>query len=86
MIHDTKSRTGCGWLDPCALFVCFQAKQQAHMRAHIAEECKNDYAAQLQKFNKEQNQFYFSDMPLIFNVSKSLTVARLRLLQEHSCN
>lgn len=40
------------------------------MRAHVAEECKNDYAAQLQKFNKEQNQFYFSDMPLIFNVSK----------------
>lgn len=39
------------------------------MRAHIAEECKNDYAAQLQKYNKEQNQFYFSDMPLIFNVS-----------------
>lgn len=42
------------------------------MRAHVAEECKNDYAAQLQKFNKEQNQFYFSDMPLIFNVSKLL--------------
>lgn len=40
------------------------------MRAHVAEECKNDYAAQLQKFNKEQNQFYFSDMPLIFNVRK----------------
>lgn len=40
------------------------------MRAHVAEECKNDYAAQLQKFNKEQNQFYFGDMPLIFNVSK----------------
>lgn len=41
------------------------------MRAHIAEECKNDYAAQLQKYNKEQNQFYFNDMPLIFNVSPS---------------
>lgn len=38
------------------------------MRTHIAEECKNDYAAQLQKYNKEQNQFYFTDMPLIFNV------------------
>ena len=40
------------------------------MRAHVAEECKNDYAAQLQKYNKEQNQFYFNDMPLIFNVSE----------------
>lgn len=39
------------------------------MRAQVAEECKNDYAAQLQKYNKEQNQFYFSDMPQIFNVS-----------------
>lgn len=41
------------------------------MRTHIAEECKNDYAAQLQRYNKEQNQFYFTDMPLIFNVSNS---------------
>lgn len=39
------------------------------MRAHVAEECKNDYAAQLQKYNKEQHQFYFTDMPLIFNVN-----------------
>lgn len=46
------------------------------MRAHVAEECKNDYAAQLQKFNKEQNQFYFIDMPLIFNVSESPVDAR----------
>ncbi|CAL8273610.1 unnamed protein product [Lota lota] len=44
-----------------------KAKQQAHMRSRIAEECKNDYAAQLQKCNKEQNQFYFNDMPAIFN-------------------
>lgn len=51
------------------LYVWFQAKQQAHIRVHIAEECKNDYASQLQKYNKEQNQFYFNDMPLIFNVS-----------------
>lgn len=48
-----------------------QAKQQAHMRTHIAEECKNDYAAQLQKYNKEQSQFYFTDMPQIFNVRTS---------------
>lgn len=46
------------------------------MRAHVAEECKNDYAAQLQKFNKEQNQFYFDDMPQIFNVSKQAVELR----------
>lgn len=46
-----------------------QAKQQAHLRTHIAEECKNEYASQLQKFNKEQNQFYYSSIPQVFNVS-----------------
>src|SRR4029434_11016281 len=39
------------------------------MRTHMADECKNDYAAQLQKYNKEQNQFYYSEIPSIFNVS-----------------
>ena len=42
------------------------------MRAHVAEDCKNDYAAQLQKYNKEQHSFYFNEMPLIFNVSYPL--------------
>ncbi|XP_041673249.1 cdc42-interacting protein 4 homolog isoform X4 [Cheilinus undulatus] len=59
-----------------------KAKQQAHMRAHIAEECKNDYAAQLQKFNKEQNQFYFNDMPLIFNKLQDLDERRVRKLAQ----
>uniref|UniRef100_A0A3B4XMT6 Thyroid hormone receptor interactor 10a n=1 Tax=Seriola lalandi dorsalis TaxID=1841481 RepID=A0A3B4XMT6_SERLL len=59
-----------------------KAKQQAHMRAHVAEECKNDYAAQLQKYNKEQNQFYFNDMPLIFNKLQDLDERRVRKLAQ----
>ncbi|XP_041824469.1 cdc42-interacting protein 4 homolog isoform X4 [Melanotaenia boesemani] len=59
-----------------------KAKQQAHMRAHIAEECKNDYAAQLQKYNKEQSQFYFNDMPLIFNKLQDLDEKRVRKLAQ----
>ncbi|XP_024128329.1 cdc42-interacting protein 4 homolog isoform X3 [Oryzias melastigma] len=59
-----------------------KAKQQAHMKAHIAEECKNDYAAQLQKYNKEQNQFYFNDMPLIFNKLQDLDERRARKLAQ----
>uniref|UniRef100_A0A8C9YB84 Thyroid hormone receptor interactor 10a n=1 Tax=Sander lucioperca TaxID=283035 RepID=A0A8C9YB84_SANLU len=59
-----------------------KAKQQAHMRAHVAEECKNDYAAQLQKYNKEQNQFYFNDMPLIFNKVQDLDERRVRKLAQ----
>ncbi|XP_061838049.1 cdc42-interacting protein 4 homolog [Nerophis lumbriciformis] len=59
-----------------------KAKQQAHTRAHVAEECKNDYAAQLQRFNKEQNQFYFNDMPLIFNKLQELDEKRVRKLAQ----
>uniref|UniRef100_A0A7N8X3Q7 Thyroid hormone receptor interactor 10a n=1 Tax=Mastacembelus armatus TaxID=205130 RepID=A0A7N8X3Q7_9TELE len=59
-----------------------KAKQQAHMRAHVAEECKNDYAAQLQKFNKEQSQFYFNDMPLIFNKLQDLDERRIKKLKQ----
>ncbi|XP_032442952.1 cdc42-interacting protein 4 homolog isoform X4 [Xiphophorus hellerii] len=57
-----------------------KAKQQAHMRARVAEDCKNDYAAQLQKYNKEQSQFYFNDMPLIFNKLQDLDERRIRKL------
>ncbi|XP_015227550.1 cdc42-interacting protein 4 homolog isoform X3 [Cyprinodon tularosa] len=57
-----------------------KAKQQAHMRACVAEECKNDYAAHLQKYNKEQNQFYFNDMPIIFNKLQDLDERRIQKL------
>ncbi|KAK6311722.1 hypothetical protein J4Q44_G00173860 [Coregonus suidteri] len=59
-----------------------KAKQQANMRTHIAEECKNDYAAQLQKYNKEQSQFYFSYMPLIFNKLQDMDERRVRKLAQ----
>ncbi|XP_040047030.2 cdc42-interacting protein 4 homolog isoform X2 [Gasterosteus aculeatus] len=59
-----------------------KAKQQAHMRSHLAEECKNDYAAQLQKYNKEQSQFYFNEMPLIFNKLQDLDERRVRKLAQ----
>uniref|UniRef100_A0A672RZL4 Cdc42-interacting protein 4 homolog n=1 Tax=Sinocyclocheilus grahami TaxID=75366 RepID=A0A672RZL4_SINGR len=59
-----------------------KAKQQAHMRTHIAEECKNDYASQLQKYNKEQNQFYFTDMPLSFNRLQDMDERRIKKLAQ----
>ncbi|XP_036703744.1 cdc42-interacting protein 4 isoform X2 [Balaenoptera musculus] len=49
-----------------------KAKQQAHLRSHMAEESKNEYAAQLQRFNRDQAHFYFSQMPQIFNDSRVL--------------
>uniref|UniRef100_A0A3Q2NP69 Thyroid hormone receptor interactor 10a n=1 Tax=Fundulus heteroclitus TaxID=8078 RepID=A0A3Q2NP69_FUNHE len=59
-----------------------KAKQQAHMRARVAEECKNDYAAHLQKYNKEQSQFYFNDMPIIFNKLQGLDERRIQKLAQ----
>lgn len=59
-----------------------KAKQQAHMRTHIAEDCKNDYASQLQKYNKEQNQFYFTDMPLIFTRLQDMDERRIKKLAQ----
>uniref|UniRef100_A0ABI8AT06 Thyroid hormone receptor interactor 10 n=1 Tax=Felis catus TaxID=9685 RepID=A0ABI8AT06_FELCA len=49
-----------------------KAKQQAHLRSHMAEESKNEYAAQLQRFNRDQAHFYFSQMPQIFDDSQVL--------------
>lgn len=49
--------------------VALKAKHHAHARMHTAEESRNDYAAQLQKYNKEQNYFYYTEIPQIFNVS-----------------
>ncbi|KAK7929271.1 hypothetical protein WMY93_005666 [Mugilogobius chulae] len=46
-----------------------KAKHYAHSRTHAAEECRSDYAAQLQKYNKEQNYYYYTDIPQIFNDS-----------------
>lgn len=54
-----------------------QAKQQAHLRSHMAEESKNEYAAQLQRFNRDQAHFYFSQMPQIFDVSAPDSQANL---------
>ncbi|XP_030636178.1 thyroid hormone receptor interactor 10b [Chanos chanos] len=59
-----------------------KAKQQAFARMHTADECKNDYASQLQKYNREQNQFYYADIPTIFNKLQQLDERRIRKLAE----
>lgn len=51
---------------------------------HTAEESRNDYAAQLQKYNKEQNFFYYTEIPQIFNVRYLNTMAgRMRHFCSH---
>ncbi|XP_078524340.1 formin-binding protein 1-like isoform X2 [Lissotriton helveticus] len=43
-----------------------KAKQQLHMRTHLADESKNDYAAQLQNFNGEQHKHFYIVIPQIY--------------------
>ncbi|XP_051760442.1 thyroid hormone receptor interactor 10b [Ctenopharyngodon idella] len=57
-----------------------KAKQQAHLRVHIADESKNEYASQLQRYNKEQNNLYHSEIPSVFKKLQELEERRIRLL------
>ncbi|XP_078285790.1 cdc42-interacting protein 4 homolog isoform X1 [Rhinoraja longicauda] len=59
-----------------------KAKQQANLRNHMAEESKNEYASQLQKYNKDQNEFYFVEMPDVFNKLQDMDERRTRKLCE----
>ncbi|XP_078387520.1 cdc42-interacting protein 4 homolog isoform X1 [Cetorhinus maximus] len=59
-----------------------KAKQQANLRNHMVEESKNEYASQLQKYNKDQNQFYFAEMPHVFNKLQEMDEKRIQKLCE----
>lgn len=47
----------------------FQAKSQLYLRTHMADESKNEYAAQLQNFNSEQWKHFNVAIPQIFKVT-----------------
>uniref|UniRef100_UPI00398F84D7 cdc42-interacting protein 4-like isoform X2 n=1 Tax=Pristiophorus japonicus TaxID=55135 RepID=UPI00398F84D7 len=59
-----------------------KAKQQSNLRNHMVEESKNEYASQLQKYNRDQNQFYFTEMPQVFNKLQEMDERRTRKLCE----
>ncbi|XP_061495504.1 cdc42-interacting protein 4 isoform X4 [Rhineura floridana] len=48
----------------------------------MAEESKNEYASYLQKFNHNQSQFYFLEMPQIFNKLQAMDEQRTQHLKE----
>ncbi|XP_026214877.1 cdc42-interacting protein 4 homolog [Anabas testudineus] len=62
-----------------------KVKQHANARTHTAEECRSDYAAQLQKYNKEQNLFYYTEIPNIFNKLQEMDERRIQRLAEGYC-
>nr|XP_033780595.1 cdc42-interacting protein 4 isoform X1 [Geotrypetes seraphini] len=59
-----------------------KAKQQSQLRSDMAEESKNDYASCLQKFNQDQNQFYYSQMPETFRNLQEMDERRTVKLKE----
>uniref|UniRef100_A0A673MXE9 Cdc42-interacting protein 4 homolog n=1 Tax=Sinocyclocheilus rhinocerous TaxID=307959 RepID=A0A673MXE9_9TELE len=59
-----------------------KAKQHTHLRVHLADECKNDYASQLQKYNKEQNNFYHSEILSVYKKLQEMEERRIRLLAD----
>lgn len=62
-----------------------KAKSHALSRMRTAEECRNNYAAELQKYNKEQNHFYYTEIPQIFNKLQDMDERRIRQLAEGYC-
>lgn len=48
-----------------------QAKAQFYLRTHMADESKNEYAAQLQNFNAEQWKHFNNAIPHIFKVAQT---------------
>uniref|UniRef100_A0A3P8UQ33 Thyroid hormone receptor interactor 10 n=1 Tax=Cynoglossus semilaevis TaxID=244447 RepID=A0A3P8UQ33_CYNSE len=62
-----------------------KARQHSHARVHTAEECRNSYAAELQKYNKEQNYFYYTETPQLFNKLQDMEERRIRQLAAGYC-
>uniref|UniRef100_A0A8C1LP31 Thyroid hormone receptor interactor 10b n=1 Tax=Cyprinus carpio TaxID=7962 RepID=A0A8C1LP31_CYPCA len=59
-----------------------KAKQHAHFRVHLADECKNEYASQLQKYNQEQNNLYHSEIPSVYKKLQEMEERCIRLLAD----
>ncbi|XP_047222071.1 cdc42-interacting protein 4 homolog [Girardinichthys multiradiatus] len=62
-----------------------KAKNHSLARMRSAEECRNNYAAELQKYNKEQKLFYYTEIPQIFNKLQDMDERRIRQLAEGYC-
>lgn len=61
----------------------FQAKHNFYSRTHLVDECKNEYAAQLQNFNAEQWKHFNNAIPHIFKVSHTDAAAGWLILQSY---
>ncbi|KAF7243501.1 Formin-binding protein 1-like [Varanus komodoensis] len=59
-----------------------KAKQQLNLRTHMADENKNEYAAQLQNFNGEQHKHFYIVIPQIYKHLQDMDERRTIKLSE----
>ncbi|XP_028668004.2 formin-binding protein 1-like isoform X1 [Erpetoichthys calabaricus] len=59
-----------------------KAKAQLNLRTHMADESKNEYAAQLQNFNGEQHKHFYAVIPQIFKSLQDMDERRTVQLSE----
>ncbi|XP_078502357.1 formin-binding protein 1 isoform X11 [Lissotriton helveticus] len=54
-----------------------KARQQAQLRHQMAEDSKGDYSVSLQKFNHEQHEHYYTQIPNIFQKLQEMEEKRI---------
>ncbi|KAG8436739.1 hypothetical protein GDO86_007725 [Hymenochirus boettgeri] len=59
-----------------------KAKQQLNIRTHMADESKNEYAAQLQNFNAEQHKHFYIVIPQVYKHLQEMDERRTIKLSE----
>uniref|UniRef100_A0AAV2IUV8 Formin binding protein 1 n=1 Tax=Knipowitschia caucasica TaxID=637954 RepID=A0AAV2IUV8_KNICA len=57
-----------------------KARQQAQMRHQMADDSKGEYSSYLQKFNQEQNDHYYTQIPSIFQKLQDMEERRIEKL------
>ncbi|XP_073499318.1 formin-binding protein 1-like isoform X4 [Phyllobates terribilis] len=59
-----------------------KAKQQLNLRTHMADESKNEYAAQLQNYNQEQHKHFYIVIPQVYKHLQEMDERRTTKLSE----
>ncbi|KAM4722510.1 formin-binding protein 1-like isoform 1-T1 [Rhinophrynus dorsalis] len=59
-----------------------KAKQQLNLRTHMADESKNEYAAQLQTYNAEQHKHFYIVIPQVYKHLQEMDERRTIKLSE----
>uniref|UniRef100_A0A8C5QFB1 Formin binding protein 1 n=1 Tax=Leptobrachium leishanense TaxID=445787 RepID=A0A8C5QFB1_9ANUR len=59
-----------------------KARHQAQIRHQMADDSKGDYSSMLQKFNREQNDHYYTHIPTIFQKLQDMEERRIERMAD----